>query len=154
MEWRKAPKPSLSPPLLDRRPQFFDRIHVWRIRWQKQNPDRMISQVLSQFAGMMQPSIVEDQHVVFVQLRPQLLQPLQHLVALERAFKTPGRKDLFSTHRRDKCLFPGLGSLMVEVLHRFSHGGSGHLADPVIVDSRFVAPKELWVPAAIGSTPR
>ena len=118
LEWRKAPKPSLSPPLLGRRPQFFDRIHVWRIRWQKQNPDRMIRQVLSHFAGMMRPSIVEDQHVVFVQLRPQLLQPLQHLVALERAFKTPGRKDLFRTHRRNEGLFPGLGSLMVEVLHR------------------------------------
>ena len=55
---------------------------------------------------MMQPSIVEDQHVVFVQLRPQLLQLLQRLVALERAFKTPGRKDLFGTHRRDEGLFP------------------------------------------------
>ena len=78
----------------------------------------MIRQVSSHFAGMMRPSIVEDQHVVFVQLRPQLLQPLQHLVALERAFKTPGRKDLFRTHRRNEGLFPGLGSLMVEVLHR------------------------------------
>jgi hypothetical protein len=58
----------------------------------KTESDRMISEVLSHFVGMMRPSIVEDQHVVFVQLRPQLLQPLQHLVALERAFKTPGRK--------------------------------------------------------------
>ena len=78
----------------------------------------MISQVLPHYVGMMRPSIVEDQHVIFVQLRPQWLQPLQHLVALERAFKTPGSKDLFSTHRRDEGLFPGLGSLMVEVLHR------------------------------------
>ena len=66
----------------------------------------------------MRPRIVEDQHVVFVQLRQQLLQPLQHLVVLERAFKTTGRKDLFRTHRRDEVLFPGVGSLMVEVLHR------------------------------------
>ena len=116
--WRKAPNPSLSPLLLDRRPQFFNRIHLRGIRRQKQNPDRVIGQVLPHFAGMMRPSIVEDQHVVFVQLRPQLLQPLQHLVALERAFKTPGRKDLLSTHRRNEGLFPGLGSLMVEVLHR------------------------------------
>ena len=69
-------------------------------------------------AGMMRPSIAEDQYVVLVQLRPQLLQLLQHLVALERAFKTPERKDLFNTHRRDESLFPGLGSLIIEVLHR------------------------------------
>ena len=118
MEWRKAPNPSLSPLLLDRRPQFFDRIHVWRIRWQKQKPERMSSQALSHFAGMIRLSVVEDQHVVFVQLRPQLLLPLQRLVALERAFKTPGSKDLFRTHRRNEGLFPGLGSLIVEVLHR------------------------------------
>lgn len=105
----------------------------------------MLGQVLSHFAGMMWPSIVEDQHMIFVQLRPQFLQPLQHLVALQRAFKTPGSKDLFSTHRRDEGLFPGLSSLMVEVLHRLSHGSSCPVANPVIVESRFVTPEELYL---------
>ncbi|MDG2196246.1 MAG: hypothetical protein P8O70_05055 [SAR324 cluster bacterium] len=45
---------------------------------------------------------------------------LQLLVAAKRVFKTPRYKDLFSTHRRDECMFLGLGSLMVEVLHMLS----------------------------------
>jgi hypothetical protein len=72
------------------------------------------------------------------------------------SFQNTRAQDLFSTHRGDEGLFPGLSSLMVEVLHRLSHGGSCHVAGSSYRRQPFHRPREIlpWVPAATASTPR
>ena len=45
-------------------------------------------------------------------------------------------------HSSLRCLFPGLSSLMVEILHRMSPRCSSHEVNQVIVDGQFTAPKQ------------
>ena len=81
--------------------------------------------------------------MIFMNLWTKLLQTVHHLVAVKRVFKTPRYKDLLGTHRRDECLFLGLGSLMIEVVQRLSTICSCNLADPANVNERLITPKEL-----------